>query len=97
MIKGNGYGFGDEVLTNAHTSQASEKLPWERSKKQDSCKRLIPSEQVIVLTPVMSELREADLVSERVYTVCGSDHLQFLVTAIDELLFPVKEWRSPFD
>lgn len=86
VIKGNGYGFGNEVLADAAQKSGKREIAVgtvEEARQLEVSHRF---DQMIVLTPVMSELMEVDLVSGRVYTVGSRDQLQFLVTAIDGLL-----------
>ncbi|MFD1426402.1 alanine racemase [Kroppenstedtia sanguinis] len=96
VIKGNGYGFGNEVLADAARKFGKREIAVGTVEEARQLQATHPFEQVIVLTPVMSELREADLVSERVYTVGSRDHLQFLVTAIDGLLSRGERMEEPF-
>lgn len=96
VIKGNGYGFGNEVLADAARKSGKREIAVgtvEEARQLEATHRF---DQMIVLTPVMSELMEADLVSERVYTVGSRDHLQFLVTAVDGLLSRGTGMEEPF-
>ncbi|MDA8352541.1 MAG: alanine racemase [Firmicutes bacterium] len=86
VIKGNGYGFGNEYLAEVALEKKKKVIAVGTVDEARQLGKIGTFSEVIVLTPVMTELTRADLVSGRTYTVGSREQLRFLVKSFDRLL-----------
>ncbi len=97
VIKGTGYGFGNEVLADAARKFGKREIAVGTVEEARQLQATHPLEQVIVLTPVMSELRKPTWFQNGctlwgVGIICNFSSLPSMDCSPVE-----KEWRSPFD
>lgn len=86
VIKGNGYGFGNRYLADTIYREGKEEIAVGTLEEARQLGKEYTFRQMIVLTPVMTELDVSDLVSGRIYTVGSREQLQYLVTSFDRIL-----------
>jgi alanine racemase len=86
VIKGNGYGFGNESLADAAKTVGKTRIAVGTVEEARELEDTHSFDQMIILTPVLSALDYSDLESNRVFTVGSQAHLQHLLTQFEHLI-----------
>ncbi|MDR6226459.1 alanine racemase [Desmospora profundinema] len=85
VIKGNGYGFGNEFLANAAQRAGKRSIAVGTVEEARHLGEEGSFDHLLILTPVLNELEPDDLRPERIYTVGSRQHLDYLVSAFARL------------
>ncbi len=80
VIKGNGYGFGNSFLADAMTKLGKRSVAVGTLEEARQISSTHSFEQILILTPVWSDLRPADLAFT--FTVVSFQHLEQLVARV---------------
>ncbi|PTM58228.1 alanine racemase [Desmospora activa] len=86
VIKGNGYGFGNEFLVGAAQRAGKRSIAVGTVEEARQLEGEGSFDQVLILTPVLTELEADDLRSERIYTIGSRRHLDHLVQSFQRLI-----------
>lgn len=86
VIKGNGYGFGNEFLADAAQRAGKRSIAVGTIEEARHLGEEGTFDNLIILTPVLSKLETDDLRPERVYTVGSRQHLDHLLTSFKQLI-----------
>jgi alanine racemase len=86
VIKGNGYGFGNEFLAQTAERVGKRSIAVGTIAEARQLEKEGAFDDVLVLTPILSELEPHDLRPERIYTVGSRQHLEHLVNAFARLM-----------
>ncbi|WP_146172158.1 alanine racemase [Melghirimyces profundicolus] len=86
VIKGNGYGFGNRYLADEVLQAGKEDIAVGTVDEARQLEKTHSFREMIVLTPLLTELNVADLVPGRVYTVGSREQLRHLAASFERLL-----------
>ncbi|OYD08293.1 alanine racemase [Paludifilum halophilum] len=85
VIKGNGYGFGNEFLADAAIRSGKRTVAVGTVEEARELEGVYSFEEMLILTPVLAAPEYADMAESRVYTVGNLAQLKRLVEGFDSL------------
>ncbi|SDW24473.1 Alanine racemase [Marininema mesophilum] len=85
VIKGNGYGFGNDMLTQTALRINKTTICTGTVEEARALEKLDAVSEMMVLTPVLTPLTDADRVEGRIYTVGSFAHLDYLASSFEAL------------